>query len=80
MLLILNIGMLDLHRRNQLPDRERAVCVKLLLRVTLKDEIFDELERSQVGEWLSVVEGKFCLLVFHSWSIICHSSRSGMLY
>lgn len=29
-------GMLDLNRRNQLPDRERAICLKLLLRVTLK--------------------------------------------
>ena len=50
--------MLDLNRRNQLPDRERAVCAKLLLRVTLKDDLFDDLERSQVGEWLSVVEGE----------------------
>lgn len=29
-------GMLDLNRRNQLPDRERAICLKLLLRITLK--------------------------------------------
>lgn len=31
-------GMLDLNRRNQLPDRERAICLKLLLRITLKVE------------------------------------------
>ena len=50
-------GMLDLHRRNQLPDRERAVCMKLLLRITLKDEIFEWSERHQAQEWLSSIEG-----------------------
>ena len=40
-------GMLDLSRRNQLPERERAVCLKLLLRLTLKDEVFDDYERAQ---------------------------------
>ena len=33
-------GMLDLNRRNQLPDRERAICLKLLLRITLKVSIY----------------------------------------
>ena len=46
--------MLDLSRRNQLPERERAVCLALLLRITLKDEIFDEYEISQAQEWLSI--------------------------
>ena len=49
--------MLDLSRRNQLPERERAVCLKLLLRLTLKDEVFDEYERLQAQEWLSIIEG-----------------------
>ncbi len=50
-------GMLDLNRRNQLPERERAVCLKLLLRMTLKEDVFDEYERGQAQEWLSVMEG-----------------------
>ena len=50
-------GMLDLSRRNQLPERERGLCLKLLLRITLKDEVFDDFERDQAQEWLSVIEG-----------------------
>ncbi len=50
-------GMLDLNRRNQLPERERAICLKLLLRVTLKEDVFDEDERAQAQEWLSIMEG-----------------------
>jgi predicted NUDIX family phosphoesterase len=50
-------GMLDLSRRNTLPERERAVCLKLLLRITLKDDVFDEYEILQAQEWLSVIEG-----------------------
>lgn len=50
-------GMLDLNRRNQLPERERAVCMKLLLRITLKEEVFDDEERSQAQQWLSFMEG-----------------------
>lgn len=50
-------GMLDLNRRGQLPDREKAICMKLLLRITLKEDIFDESDRNQVQEWLSIVEG-----------------------
>jgi hypothetical protein len=50
-------GMLDLNRRGQLPDRERAICMKLLLRITLKEDTFDESERFQAQEWLAVVEG-----------------------
>lgn len=50
-------GMLDLSRRNQLPDHERAVCLKLLLRITLKEDIFDEEDRLQAQDWLSMIEG-----------------------
>ena len=39
--------------RNQLPDRERAICMKLLLRLTLKEDVFGEAERDQA----QVVEG-----------------------
>jgi hypothetical protein len=49
-------GMLDLHRRNQLPERERAVCMQLLLQITIKDNLFDDGERSQAG----VLECSFC--------------------
>ena len=44
-------GMLDLNRRNQLPERERAVCMKLLLRITLKTKSFGEEDRMQAQEW-----------------------------
>ena len=50
-------GMLDLHRRGQLPDRENAICQKLLLRISLKDDVFDESNRARATEWLSMVEG-----------------------
>lgn len=50
-------GMIDLSRRNQLPDHERAVCLKLLLRITLKEDIFDEDDRLQAQDWLSMIEG-----------------------
>lgn len=50
-------GMVDLSRRNQLPEHERAVCLKLLIRLTLKDDIFDDIDRTQAQEWLSVIEG-----------------------
>ena len=50
-------GMLDLHRRGQLPDRENAICQKLLLRISLKDDVFDESDRARATEWLSMVEG-----------------------
>ena len=51
-------GMLDLNRRNQLPDRERAIVMKLLLRLTLKEEVFDDQDRATAAEWLSTVEGE----------------------
>jgi hypothetical protein len=35
-------GMMDLSRKNQLPDHERGVCLKLLFRITLLMDIFDE--------------------------------------
>lgn len=44
-------GMLDLNRRNQLPERERVVCMKLLLRITLKVDSFDEEDRAKAQEW-----------------------------
>jgi superfamily II DNA or RNA helicase len=50
-------GMLDLHRRGNLPDRERTICLKLLLRMSMKDEIFEEDERAQAQEWYGLVEG-----------------------
>lgn len=50
-------GMLDLDRRKQLPDRERAVCQKLLLRVTLKEDVFDDNEIALAQQWLTAMEG-----------------------
>jgi hypothetical protein len=50
-------GMLDLSRRNQLPDHERAICLKLLLRMTLQEDIFEEHERLQAQDWMSMIEG-----------------------
>lgn len=50
-------GMLDLSRRGQIPDRERGVCVSMLLRITLRESLFDEIERLQAQEWLVVIEG-----------------------
>eukprot|EP01035_Chromulina_nebulosa_P019284 gene19284-25143_t len=50
-------GMLDLHRRNQLPDQQRDICLKLLLRISLKEDVFSDRDISQVKEWLSTIEG-----------------------
>ena len=50
-------GILDLQRRGQLPERERGVCMKLLLHMTLKEEVFDYHQRAAAQEWLTVLEG-----------------------
>jgi hypothetical protein len=50
-------GILDLKRRGNLPDRERTICMKLLLRMTLKQNIFDERQLAQAQEWLTMLEG-----------------------
>lgn len=50
-------GILDLQRRGQLPERERAVCMKLLLQITLREEVFDYHQRAAAQEWLTVLEG-----------------------
>jgi hypothetical protein len=50
-------GMLDLSRRSQLPEHERAICFKLLLQLTLNPEIFTEEEIEQANDWLSMMEG-----------------------
>ncbi len=43
--------------RGQLPDRERMTCLKLLLRITLQTEKFDDLELADAQEWLTILEG-----------------------
>jgi hypothetical protein len=47
-------GMLDLTYRQQLPERERQICLKLLLRLTLKENVFDEAYRDQAQEWFFI--------------------------
>jgi len=50
-------GMLDLIRREQMPDRERNTCSSILLGVTLKETLFSDEERAQAQEWLVLTEG-----------------------
>ena len=50
-------GILDLQRRGLLPERERGVCMRLLLLITLKEDVFDFNQRTAAQEWLSVLEG-----------------------
>ena len=50
-------GMLDLKRRGQLPDRERTVAMKLLLRITLKENYFDGTFLQTAASWLTIMEG-----------------------
>ncbi|CAE7663537.1 Chd6, partial [Symbiodinium microadriaticum] len=50
-------GILDLKRRDNLPDRERNVCMKLLLRMSLRGNIFEEGQVAQAQEWLTMLEG-----------------------
>jgi hypothetical protein len=50
-------GILDLQRRGNLPDRERNTSMKLLLRMTLKPDLFDEDQILQAQEWLTILEG-----------------------
>ena len=57
-------GFLDLARRNQLPDRERAICMKLLLKLTLKDTVFEAMDRTTAKNWLKEVGPRF-LSIFH---------------
>eukprot|EP00607_Mallomonas_marina_P004510 CAMPEP_0182440386 /NCGR_PEP_ID=MMETSP1167-20130531/87034_1 /TAXON_ID=2988 /ORGANISM="Mallomonas Sp, Strain CCMP3275" /LENGTH=160 /DNA_ID=CAMNT_0024634331 /DNA_START=663 /DNA_END=1143 /DNA_ORIENTATION=- len=51
------LGMLDLQRRGQLPDRQKASCMKLLLRISLRSAVFDSDQCTQAKDWLAVLEG-----------------------
>ena len=54
----LMLGILDLQRKNTLPDRERGVIMKLLLRLTINNEdFFTETDNLKAQEWLTIVEG-----------------------
>ena len=50
-------GILDLERRGQLPDLEKTTTTNLLLRLTMKDAIFGEMQINQAQTWLSIMEG-----------------------
>ena len=50
-------GMLDLNRRNQLPERERSVCINLLLQITIREEMFSVDDRNLAQQWMSLLEG-----------------------
>ena len=50
-------GILDLKRRGQLPDRERNISMKLLLRMTLRPEVFDGRQNALAQSWLTELEG-----------------------
>ena len=50
-------GMLDLNRRNQLPERERSICINLLLQITIREEMFSDDSRSLAQGWMSLLEG-----------------------
>jgi len=50
-------GMLDLNRRNQLPERERGVCITLLLQITIREEMFSVDDRNLAQQWMSLLEG-----------------------
>jgi len=50
-------GIIDLKRRGNLPDRERNTCLKLLLRMTLKSDVFEEDQIALAQGWLTMLEG-----------------------
>jgi SNF2 family DNA or RNA helicase len=50
-------GVLDLSMRGTLPDRDRQICMDLLLRFSLNEQIFTEKERVKANEWLGIIEG-----------------------
>ena len=50
-------SMLELHRKAQLPDRERNICLRLLLSITLREDDFEDVARFQAHEWLTILEG-----------------------
>lgn len=50
-------GMLDLNRRNQLPERERSICITLLLQITIREEMFSIDDRNLAQQWMSLLEG-----------------------
>ena len=49
-------GILDLQRRGQLPDHEKATCVQLLLKITIR-KIFNQKHQDQAQTWYSIMEG-----------------------
>ena len=50
-------GILDLNRRGSLPELEKATTITLLLRITLKYDVFGEKNISESKVWLSTLEG-----------------------
>ena len=50
-------GLLDLNSRGTLPDREKEICMDLLLRISIKEGTFSEKDRDQARSWLSAIEG-----------------------
>ena len=50
-------GMVDLYRRNQLPEHERRLCMNLLLKISLMQGGFSEKDRQQAQDWYSIIDG-----------------------
>ena len=50
-------GILDLNRRGSLPELEKATTITLLLKISLKNEVFGDLNVSESKSWISTLEG-----------------------
>lgn len=50
-------GILDLNRRGSLPELEKATTITLLLKITLRVEVFGDTNIFESKSWLSMLEG-----------------------
>jgi superfamily II DNA/RNA helicase len=50
-------GLLDLNSRGTLPDKEKEVCMNLLLLISINESMFSEKDRVQANTWLAAIEG-----------------------
>ena len=49
--------LIDLHDRGKCPTRDRDLCVMLLFKISIKEDLFSAEQKAQVAKWRSLLEG-----------------------
>jgi chromodomain-helicase-DNA-binding protein 7 len=50
-------GLVDLHKRNKCPPRDREDALVLLLKISIKEDLFSHQQREQATQWRLSLEG-----------------------